>query len=136
MTKRIRNTGATYRRIVDTSATLPRIDPKIVAEALGAEPTGIKVKVSIGPITRFAVQQELFRRLRSSGGRPGLSDVSMRAKIPVSEQQWTKLEELAAGMGESGFTPSAGQVASVLLSLAIESANSKSDKKRRRRRSA
>jgi hypothetical protein len=42
-------------------------------------------------------------------------------KIPVGDREWRQLEELAASLAEGGFTPSAGQVASVLLTLSLRS---------------
>ena len=108
------------KKIIDTSPTLPRLDPAEVAKALGAKPTGVKVEApTAGPITLFAVRQELFRRLQSSGGRPGLPDADKIAKVPVSEGQWKQLEELAAAISAPGFSPSAGQVANVLLAWAL-----------------
>jgi hypothetical protein len=41
------------------------------------------------------------------------------AKVPVSAAQWKRLEELAAAVSEPGFSPSAGQVANVLLAWAL-----------------
>jgi hypothetical protein len=67
----------------------------------------------------FAIREELVRRLQSSGGRPGLAGVSRRAKIPLGDREWLELEELAAAISSPGFAPSAGQVASVLLSLSV-----------------
>jgi hypothetical protein len=108
------------QRIVDTSPTLPKLDPAEVAKALGAKPTGAKVENAQGPITLFALRQELFRRLTSTGGRPGLPDADKVGKVPLSEKQWARLEELAAAIAEDGFSPSAGQVANVLLTWALE----------------
>lgn len=108
------------RMIVNTGPTRPLLDPADVAKALEAAPTGAKVEPSGGPLTLFAVRQELYRRLRSSGGRPGLMSTDKVAKVPVSTKQWARLEELAAALAEPGFTPSAGQVAHVLLDRALE----------------
>ncbi len=95
------------------------LDPAEVAKALGAKPTGVRTEGALGPITLFAVRQELFRRLQSTGGRPGLPDADKVGKVPLSEKQWKRLEELAAAISEEGFSPSAGQVANVLLSWAL-----------------
>jgi hypothetical protein len=46
--------------------------------------------------------------------------VTRRAKIPLSDQEWSQLEKLAAAISSPGFAPSAGQVASVLLRLSLE----------------
>jgi hypothetical protein len=119
MTKRIRNIGPTYKRIRNTGPTLPRLDPSKVAAALGAEPAGETLEDVLSPITLFLVRQELVKRLQSSGGRPALSGVTRRAKIPLSDADWAELEELAAAVSSPGFAPTAGQMASVLLTLAL-----------------
>jgi hypothetical protein len=65
----------------------------------------------------------LLRRRQSSGGRPGIEGTDFRAKIPVGDQEWQRLEALAESLSAEGFSPSAGQVASVLLSIALRSMN-------------
>jgi hypothetical protein len=111
---------STRPKILLTESTRPKLDPADVARALGAKPVPVKVPEGAGPISFFAVRQELFRRLQSSGGRPGLPDTDKVAKVPVSETQWKRLEELAAAMAVPGFSPSAGQVANVLLTWALD----------------
>ena len=119
MTKRIRLTDPTVSRIRATEGPLPRVEPQVVAEALGAEQNPEPRGGSPGPLTLFAVRSELFRRLQSRGGRPGLEGTTFRAKIPLDQTEWERLETLAASFAGEGFSPSAGQVASVLLSLAL-----------------
>jgi hypothetical protein len=98
---------------------LPRVDPTQVATALGAELIGT-CEAGIGsPLSIFQVRQELHNRLRSTGGRPGLAETSRRVKIPLSAAQWKALEGIANEVAEPGFAPSAGQIASVLLSLSL-----------------
>lgn len=111
---------STVPKLVIKSSTLPKLDPAEVAKALGAKPTSSKVENAQGPITLFALRQELFRRLTSSGGRPALPDADKVGKVPLNEKQWARLEELAAAISEDGFSPSAGQVANVLLGWALE----------------
>jgi hypothetical protein len=119
MTKPIRTTDTTLRRIQDTSRPLRRIDPEQVRQALGAEETPARLTEALAPLTLFAVREELVNRLQSSGGRPGLAGTTRRAKIPLNDAEWEKLEALAAAVAAPGFAPSAGQVASVLLSLSL-----------------
>jgi hypothetical protein len=107
-------------RIVNTGPTRPFLDPAQVAAALGAKPAAAPAPGAGGPLTLFAVRQELYRRLQSSGGRPALADADKVGKVPVAEKQWARLEELAAALAEEGFSPSAGQVANVLLGWALE----------------
>jgi len=105
-----------HKLIRHVGPTQPPVDPAEVARALGAEPAPVTFEGVLGPITLFAVRQELFKRLESSGGRPALA---RRAKVPLSDAEWRQLEELAGSVGSAGFAPSAGQVASVLLSAAL-----------------
>src|ERR1700722_14866048 len=120
MEEPIRIKPSTMPKIIIKESTRPKLDPIKVAKALGAKPLPVKVPEGGGPLSLFAVRQELFRRLQSSGGRPGLPDADKVAKVPVSEAQWKRLEELAAAMAEPGFSPSAGQVANVLLAWAFD----------------
>ena len=48
-------------------------------------------------------------------------DADVRAKIPLAEQDWARLERIADSLSTEGFSPSAGQVASLLLSAALRS---------------
>jgi hypothetical protein len=121
MTKKIKTTEATLRPIRDTGRVLPRIDPAQVQAALGGEEASEGLVEALAPLTLFAVREELVNRLQSSGGRPALAGTTRRAKIPLSDKEWEQLEELAAAVAAPGFAPSAGQVASVLLSLSLQS---------------
>jgi hypothetical protein len=124
MAKKIRSTDSGRKRIGDLGPAARRIDPAVVAEALGGEETGIPLGREGGPVSSFQIRSELLSRLQSSGGRPALKDASRRVKIPVTESQWQELEDLAASFTDLGFVPSAGQVASVLLSLSLPAAKS------------
>jgi hypothetical protein len=119
MSQRIHPTEPTAKRIAVREPTARRLDPQVVAEALGAEACPEVIAGKPGPLTLYALRSELFRRRQSSGGRPGIAGTSFRAKIPVGDQDWRRLEDLAASLSAEGFSPSPGQVASVLLSLAL-----------------
>ncbi len=127
MTKRIRTTETTLPPILDASRPLRRIDPAQVQQALGAEKVPAGLTQALAPLTLFALREELVSRLQSSGGRPALTGTTRRAKIPLSDEEWEKLEELAAAIAAPGFAPSAGQVASVLLSVSLHSVASRVD---------
>jgi hypothetical protein len=121
MTKRIRNIGPKEPIIRNTGPKMPRLEPSEVAAALGAEPMPVTLEEALGPITLAAVRAELVSRLQSTGGRPGLSETTRRAKIPLADQDWLDLEKMAAAISSPGCAPSAGQVASVLLRMSIKS---------------
>jgi len=44
----------------------------------------------------------------SGGGRPGIEGTTFRAKIPVNDQDWQRLEAVAAALSAEGFSRSAG----------------------------
>jgi hypothetical protein len=121
MSKRIRPTEKTAKLLRDTGPTLPRLDADTIAAALGAEAAVERIEEALAPVTLLAMRAELVARLQSSGGRPALSGTTRRAKIPLGDEEWQALEDLAAAISSEGFTPSAGQVASVLLTLAVRS---------------
>jgi len=121
MSKQIRTTEPTPRTVLDAGPSPRRVDPRDVASALGAEASGASLEDALTPVTLFALREELLGRLQSSGGRPGLAGATRRVKIPLSDTEWLELEELAAAITSPGFAPSAGQVASVLLSLSAHS---------------
>jgi hypothetical protein len=121
MAKHIRPSEPTLPRIKATSPRVRRIDPQTVAKELGGEELTDHVQVRPGPLTLYALRSELWQRRQSSGGRPGIEGTSLRAKIPLNEQDWKRLEALATSLSSEGCSPSAGQVASVLLSMALRS---------------
>ncbi len=121
MAKHFRASEPTVPRIRPTEPAVRRLDPQAVADALGAEPQGQRIGGPYGPMTLYALRSELVHRRQSNGGRPGIEGTNLRAKIPLTEKDWEKLEALATSLSTEGFSPSAGQVASVLLALALES---------------
>ena len=121
MTSRIRTTGSAYPRIVDTSVTLPRLEPSEVAAALGGEPCAVGLKGAMGPITLYALRQEIFKRLQSTGGQPEAAETTPSGTIALSDQQWRQLEQLAVAASSPELTLSAEQVAKILLTLALNS---------------
>jgi hypothetical protein len=106
------------KTIKNTSSTQRQINPKIIANALGAEEAGVKIDTRQGPISLFSLRQFLVNRLRSSGGRPTLVGTikKKRNKIPLFEGDWIKLESIAQYYKEKeGINVSPGQIASILL---------------------
>ena len=72
-----------------------------------------------GPVSLATVRAELARTLKSTGGRPSIEGSDRRFKIPLSDTQLQALEEVAAEVSSPGFSPSPGQIASVLVSLGL-----------------
>ena len=106
--------------IRDTSERLPGISPAEVAAALGAEPRTETIPVRGSLPMMDALRAELFRRRVPIGGQPGLEGTDQQGKIPVSNGDWLKLQQLAALTAVPGATPSAAQVGSVLMTMALQ----------------
>lgn len=111
----------TYARIKDLSEAYAPVNFSRVAKALGAQAAGPTRSAGGSPLSLFQVRQELMRRLHSGGGRPSLSGTWERKKIPLSDSQWRELEQIASEVASPGFSPWAGQIASVLLTLSLRS---------------
>lgn len=105
------------RRVVLTDSPVRRVSGERVTTRLGAKEIGRLPPIG-SPLTFLAVREEMYRRLRSSGGRPGLEGTEQR-KIPIANEDWRIAERLAQEISETGFHPSAGQVMSAVLSLAM-----------------
>lgn len=108
----------TKRRLNFSSEVKRRLSPDSVAATLNAEIVG-PTSATTSPVTFHAVREEIFRRLRSSGGRPSLAGAERRPKIPMSDGQWSEIEALAKRMEHVDFHPTPGQVASALLSVSL-----------------
>jgi hypothetical protein len=121
MARKIKSTSKRSPTIVSTSKRARTIDKGEVAKAIGAEkaheiPGGLRGS----PPALFGLRRELHRRLRSTGGRPSLEGASRRQKIPLSEEDWRRLEKVAEASKDEEFCPTPGQVASVLLSEILQ----------------
>jgi hypothetical protein len=99
--------------------TRRRIMPEAIETGLRVERTGT-VPAGGSPISAYAVRQELFQRLRSTGGRPALDGADVKRKIPMRQAQWKKLEQLAGRVESDGFHPSPAQLASIILDAGVD----------------
>ena len=106
-------------RIRSSSRRAPSIDPRSVAEALGATPV-VQVNPRIPPSALAGLRLRLFSTLKSAGGRPGIEGAELRQRIPMTRDDWQRLGEIAAAMSVEGARATAGQVAAQLLHEAIE----------------
>ena len=94
----IRTTNRARKLVQDTGTTLPRIDALNVQNAFGSDRRVGGLECALAPVSLFALRNELARRLQSNGGRPALTGVVKRAKVPLGDQEWLELEELAAAI--------------------------------------
>jgi len=101
------------KKIEVKESTMPRVDPKEVAEALGAELVG---RVPAGSqITHFGLQSALYHLLRSRGGRRSLEGAGDRKKVPLLEEDWERLVRLA-----DEWCASPAQIAAVMVHEVLE----------------
>lgn len=111
----------TKPRVVLEDAPRPRVDEAGLARALGASVVVPAPSQGGSPVTWYGIREEVARRLKSKGGRPGLPGAEPR-KVPLTDEDWRAVRELADAMSEPGFHPSAGQVAGILLGRAVREA--------------
>jgi len=118
----------------DIAKTKRKINPEVIAKALGAEKVGTKIDTRRGPISLFFLRQFLVNQLRSTGGRPTLRGTrKKRNKISLATDDWEKLDKIAKYFKEKeGINVSSGQIASLLIHVEVSKINtSKIEKKRK-----
>jgi len=121
--KRIKLKSSDTRRVRLAPSRSRSVDQELVRERLGAESVG-QVSLDGSPLSLGALRSELVRSLRSTGGRPALEGTERRQKIPMSELSWRSLQDLAEKLSTADTAVTPGQVASRLLSSAIEALKS------------
>jgi hypothetical protein len=116
MSKKIIPNDKAVRRIEVTGKAKRRIEPEEFAAALGAESVG-EVHISgLDPVSLAALGNELIKRLRSTGGRPALSDATEVCRVPLSADDLKALERITEQIAQtSGTKTSPGQVASTIV---------------------
>jgi hypothetical protein len=119
MAKVLKVAGARVPLIHSTTARARHVKLDL-ADALGAEPLPGRLPRLQSPVGLLAVRAELAKALGSTGGRPGIRGISRRQKIPLADTDWAHLERLAERISSRGPRATAGQVASVLLHLALK----------------
>jgi hypothetical protein len=122
MPNRINVTSKAMPKVVNTGkSSYRRIDPAEVAKSLGADEGPIlKSEAGGSPAALFTLRQELYQRLRSTGGRRSLEGAGERKKIPLLDGDWEKLEEVAKAAKANGVQPTPAQVASMLIHRALK----------------
>lgn len=101
-----------------TSKTLPKVAPKVVAKALGAE---LIYSVS-KPIDLLEIKDTLQALLQSTGGRPGIKSAPKRIKIPKIGADWFQLKIIGvalSNMKDVPYVPSLAQLATIILHLGL-----------------
>lgn len=116
MAKKVNLVGTPPKRVRVVDEPRRRIEPADLAAALGAEPCGERIGANLDPISLAEIGTELLRRLRSSGGRPALSDATDYCRVPLSAEDVKALEKITGQIEQkTGTKPSPGQVVSVIV---------------------
>ncbi len=102
-----------YERIEDESKTFDRVDPRELANALGAEEIGESAG-SGSPFSVWALRSRLLSELVSTGGRPSRRQATSR-KVSMTESEWVALDQITSLLKHQGVTATPGQVAGLLL---------------------
>lgn len=102
------------RPIRHTGSRVRRVDAKSVAIALGAD-VEQHGAINGSRLATTALRREVFSRLASSGGRPGLDGATLRPKVPMTPEDWSALEELANAFAAKGVKATPSQVASAII---------------------
>lgn len=105
------------RLINDTTPKKRKIAHKFVFKSLGAEETGIKIKVPKNLLSSFTFRQNLMEQLCSKGGRPTIKERSAkRNKVPFYDNDWEKLKDISRYYKEKdNINTTPGQIASILI---------------------
>jgi hypothetical protein len=101
--------------VVAHTVTAETVEDGLGAALVPSPPTAL----AGSPPALLALRHELERRLHSTGGRPSLEGTSRRQKIPLSEEDWRLLEQLAQHDALRGLHTTPGQIASALLHQAL-----------------
>jgi hypothetical protein len=118
--KRIKVTSEVSVRIHDTSRKIKRVDPKVVARELGATAEVVPIAKTSSLLTKQLIISTLLDRIRTIGGRPGLSNTETRSKIPLTSEDIANLKLTAEILSKNGQKVALGQVASILLSQSLK----------------
>lgn len=118
MAKKINIVGTKPKKLEVLDQPKRRMEPRELAAALGANPSGQQVSANLDPIALAELGTQLLHRLHSSGGRPALADATVNCRVPLSAEDVKALENMVSRIGEStGAKPSVGQLASVIVRL-------------------
>ncbi|MHB1697491.1 MAG: hypothetical protein ACYCSQ_05255 [bacterium] len=101
----------------DIGTTQKRVNPELIANALGAEETGIRINTKQGPASLFSLRQFLVGRLKSTGGRPRIIGTrKVQSKISYFEEDLKKLTEIAEYYKKKDkINVTSSQIASALI---------------------
>ena len=114
--------GEKYPKISTVGKKEKRLRSQYVEQLFGVEGVGLRLPARRTGVSLYAVRQFLISQLRSTGGRPGLSDATVkRNKVPMLEGDWEKLKDIAQYYGkQKGVRVTPAQAAASVLHLALE----------------
>jgi hypothetical protein len=109
----------------DTWTTKKRVNPELIAKALGAEETGVRINTKQGHASLFSLRQFLVGRLKSTGGRPRIIGTrKVQSKISYFEEDLKKLTEIAEYYKKKDkINVTSSQIASALIHAELSKIN-------------
>ena len=96
MAERITTTGPKAPRIITIGPKMSPVDPKLVAEALGAEPTGETIPHGASPTMLIAMRDELAKRSHARSTQSGrlvvgqstTGELSLKVLVQDDQGEW------------------------------------------------
>ena len=82
------------KTIRDIGPRAKSIDNELIADRLGAEDE-LATHTPTSSLSLYSLRESIFALLTSNGGRPGLVGITRRQKIPISDQDWDELKQIA-----------------------------------------
>ncbi|HLY54918.1 MAG TPA: hypothetical protein VKS60_05140 [Stellaceae bacterium] len=129
-----RLTAKTARGRVRNTTRWPQtgMDRDDVAAAFGGRPIDVPLGTDTAPPTLLAIRDIVMARLKSTGGRPALAGTDKKPRVPMSQDDWRLLEEIAAAAAEAvpgkpAKAVSPAQVAGVLVHWALDATRNDPD---------
>src|SRR5690349_2074850 len=116
MAQRINPIGSTPRRVQVVDTPKRALEPAEIAEALGANAKERAVPVSGDMVELAELGTQLLRQLKSTGGRPALSDATEICRVPLRKSDVKLLERICNRMRQLRVAkPSVGHLVSVIV---------------------
>lgn len=126
MAKKIEIAGTRLAKVKIVDQAKRRINPEELAAALGAKSDARQSAQHLDLLSLAELGTQLLARLRSSGGRPALTDASEICRVPLSAADLKVLEGMVAQIAASGDKkPSVGQLISLIVSNHLSGLNAK-----------
>ncbi|EMY71520.1 hypothetical protein [Leptospira vanthielii] len=97
------------------TSTAKKLSQEDFSKGVGAQ-FSQELKVDhLEPITFAGILHSAVKGIKSTGGRPGRLEETLRKKVPLTVNEWKDLEVVSHTFQQLGVSISTGQVASLLI---------------------